>query len=103
MGAIVYGAEGANDGIISNSMCIRDKDRTNEQELEQANDAFGDALGLLSGYFKDRERDARIRAAQATMDQRSGEGEVFSGNAAEKVLFREQCFLFKFRKYYFQL
>ena len=52
MGAIVYGAEGANDGIISNSMCIRDKDRTNEQELEQANDAFGDALGLYRVILK---------------------------------------------------
>ena len=95
MAALVYG-DSNSKAIGPQSLCIRDRDNANEEELKLANEAFGDALGLLSGYFKDRERDAQIRQAQATMDQRSGEGEVFADNFAEKVLFREQCFLLSF-------
>ncbi|HAI40222.1 MAG TPA: hypothetical protein DCM40_20085, partial [Maribacter sp.] len=98
MAVFVFGEPGSEEAIAPNALCIRNKDNQSQEQLDHANDAFGDALGSggLLGFFKDRARNAQVAAAQATLDQRSGQGEVFAESVAEKILFREQCFLLSF-------
>ena len=100
-GLVYANVAGIQEGIANHSKCILDQDEQNEDTLNAANEAFNDALGSsgvgwLGGLFKDRERNAQVDQAQATLDQRSGQGDIFGGNAPEKILFREQCFLLSF-------
>lgn len=97
---LVHGEEGSTDNMLSDVKCIKKQDNENATIIDNANDALEDALGSdgmpLTGFFKDRARNAMIRRAKATMDQRSGNDEIFGANVAEKVLFKEQCFLLSF-------
>jgi hypothetical protein len=82
--------QAASDCILKNAKAAADEFKAAEEALgELADNGF-----LGTGFFKDRSLNAAIDAAKAALDDITPA--AFIDRGAERVLFREQCFLLSF-------
>lgn len=77
------------------SVCLKQEADKNDREFDNAENALGSlADSGIFGLFKNRSLNAAVAAQQAALDD-IAPGALIAGGA-ERVLFREQCFLLSF-------